>query len=229
MLDLPSPAAPMPALSSGERLRARLDMLFVDHGVLRSVYLNAHPVTDELWRAAQPGPRDIAWAARKGFKTILNLRGRRETCGSYILERAAVEDHGLTQIDFPIRSRSALEAQTLIAACDLFDRLEYPVLMHCKSGADRTGFMATLYLHLRRGVPIREAMAAQLSLRYGHVKQAKTGVLDWFFERYLADTEGTDTDLRTWIETRYDRVSLDTSFKENWLAGVLVNKILRRE
>ena len=27
----------------------------------------------------------------------------------------------------------------------IFDEIEYPVLLHCKSGADRAGFMSTLY------------------------------------------------------------------------------------
>ena len=123
----------MPALSSGDRLRARLDMLFVDHGVLRSVYLNAHPVTRRAWRAAQPGPRDTRGLPEKasGRSSTSEAVGRLAAPTSW--SGIAVEDHGLTQIDFPIRSRSALEPQTLLAACDLFDRLEYPVLMHCKS------------------------------------------------------------------------------------------------
>jgi len=47
---------------------------------------------------------------------------------------------------------------------NLFGTLEYPILMHCKSGADRVGLMSALYLHTRHGVPISEARR-QLSLR----------------------------------------------------------------
>lgn len=228
MIDLPSPAAPAPRLTGAERLRAWLDMLFVDHGFLREIYLHAHPVSDELWRAAQPGPRGLAWAKRRGFRTILNLRGRRDDCGSYILEREACERLGLTLVDFPIRSRGALDQATLHAAIDIFKTLDYPVLMHCKSGADRTGFMATLYLFTRKGEPLREAMR-HLSLRYGHVKQAKTGVIDFFFETYLAAAAETGIGLEDWIDTVYDPKALNAAFKENWAAGILVNKILRRE
>ncbi len=58
--------------------------------------------------------------------------------------------------------------------------------MHCKSGADRAGIMSVLYRHYRLGLPIEEALE-QLSFKYLHIKQGKTGVLDYTFERYLTD------------------------------------------
>ena len=71
----------------------------------------------------------------------------------------------------------------LYAARDLFNTIEMPALMHCKSGADRAGLMAALYLLIHRKRPVAEAMQ-QLSFRYLHVRQAKTGMLDSFFEAY---------------------------------------------
>ncbi len=35
----------------------------------------------------------------------------------------------------------------------LFDRIEYPALFHCKSGADRVGLMAALYLFFKEASP----------------------------------------------------------------------------
>lgn len=228
MIDLPKTAAPAPALTGWTRTRAWLDSAFIDHGMLRAIYANIRRVDDALSRAAQPSARHLAWAKRAGFKTVLNLRGERPTCGSYQLEREACRDLGLTLVDFPIRSRSAVEKETALAAIDLWDRLDYPVFMHCKSGADRTGFMATLYLHAKRGEPLEAAMR-HLSLAYGHIRQAKTGVLDHFFESYLATGAARGLSLREWVEQDYDRATLDAGFKENWAAGILVNKILRRE
>lgn len=228
MIDLPRPAEPLPALSGWARVRATLDSMLVDHGALRAVYANIRRVDDHLWRAAQPSPRHLRWAKARGFKTVLNLRGRRPNCGSYMLEREACEQLGLTLIDFPIRSRSAVEKETALAAIDLWQRLEYPVFMHCKSGADRTGLMSVLYLHVHRGEPVDRAMR-HLSLAYGHVRQAKTGVLDHFFETYMAEGAARGRPLREWVERDYDRAAMDAGFKENWAAGILVNKILRRE
>src|SRR5215469_3458217 len=66
------------------------DMMFVDHGFIRLAYLNLHAVSPKMWRSAQPGPTAIHQLARRGIKSILNLRGER-TCGSYILERRACQ------------------------------------------------------------------------------------------------------------------------------------------
>ena len=228
-VDLPILAAPTPELSRGQRLRAFADMWLVDHGFIRDIYCNLHPVAEGVWRSAQPGPRHLRQARARGIRTVLNLRGRRDTCGSYILEREACQSLGLTLVDFPIRSRSPLERETLKAAGRIFDQIEYPMLMHCKSGADRAGFMASLYLFLRQGVPLRQAMRTHLSLSYGHVRQAKTGVIDFFFERFLAETDGSAASFFEWVDTRYDRLALDAQFKENWLAGLIINRILMRE
>jgi protein tyrosine/serine phosphatase len=228
-IDLPRPAAPAPILTGAQRVRAFLDMWLVDHGFIRDIYWNLHEVAPGVWRAAQPGPRQLRRAKKLGIKTVLNLRGKREDCGSYILERQACEALGLKLVDFPIRSRSPLDRETLHAAVRIFDEIEYPVLMHCKSGADRAGFMATLYQFVKGGVPLAEAMKKQLSLAYGHMRQAKTGVIDFFYESYLAANATSPIAFLDWVDGHYDRDKLDASFKESWAWGILVNYILRRE
>jgi protein tyrosine/serine phosphatase len=228
-MDLPTLAQPSPGLTKREKLRAFLDMWLVDHGFIRDIYCNIHPVADGVWRSAQPSPRHLRWAKRQGIRTILNLRGRRDTCGSYILEREECARLGLTLVDFPIRSRSPLDRETLRAAGKIFDTIEYPVMLHCKSGADRAGFMATLYLFLKAGVPLRQAMKKHLSLTYGHLKQAKTGVIDFFFSQFLASGDESPEGFHRWVDKVYDRSALEAQFHENWLAGIIINFILRRE
>lgn len=228
-MDLPTPASPAPPLSPAERRRAFWDMWLVDHGFIRDIYANRHPVAPGVWRSAQPAPHHLEAAKALGVRTVLNLRGRRDTCGSYILERDACEHLGLTLIDFPIRSRGALERETLLAAAAIFDTLDYPLLMHCKSGADRAGFMATLYLFLREGRDLGQAMRIHLSLRYGHVRHAKTGIIDRFFATFLAETDGRPASFVPWVRDAYDPLKLEAGFRENRLAALIVNRILRRE
>jgi protein tyrosine/serine phosphatase len=227
-VDLPEPARAAPPLTARGRLRAFLDMWLVDHGFIRDIYSNTHRISPKAWRSAQPAPHHLARAKRMGIRTIINLRGRREDCGAYILEQEACVRLGLTLVDFPVRSRKPMEKPTLLAAIDLFERVEYPILLHCKSGADRAGLISTLYLHIHEGMPLREAMR-HLSLRYGHVRQAKTGVIDMLYESYLADNERSPISFRDWAERVYDPAVLEARFHENWAAGILVNKILRRE
>ena len=216
-----------PIHSGGQRLRAWLNMLANDHGIFRVVYLNLHKVTPQFWRAAQPTPRQIAALAGQGLKTIVNLRGGREY-GSWPLEREACDAHGIVLRDFVIRSRGAPDRESLLSAAAFFDELAYPVLVHCKSGADRAGFMAALYLVLHEKRPVREAMR-QLSLRYGHFRFAKTGILDAFFEMYLRDGEAAGLSFTDWVRERYDPEALERAFKPGFFSDLLVDRIMHRE
>ncbi len=215
-----------------------LDMLFIDHGIFRLVYANCHQISEEAWRASQPAPHDIRRYARLGIRTIVNLRGARD-CGSYRLEAAACARHGIRLVDFPLKSRAAPPAEVLHLARALLDEIEYPVLLHCKSGADRAGLMSALYLLFRARAPVEEALA-QLHWRYGHFRQANTGVLDHFFESYLRhrlkhrghgtpQADGETEAFFDWVEKHYDAEQLKNSFRARSWANVLVNRILRRE
>lgn len=204
-----------------------LDMLLFDHLVIRLVFPNRHRLSEEAWRAAQPLPHQIGHLARKGIRTIVNLRGSAAT-SAYEFEKSACARAGITLVDFRIRSRDVPTREELRAARELFGRLEYPILMHCKSGADRVGLMSALYQHMRRGVPIAQAKR-QLSLRYGHIRQADTGVLDYFFERYLDDNAKSPIAFVDWVETVYDPKEVKRSFHANSWANRLVDSVLRRE
>ena len=204
------------------------DMLFIDHGVFRLVYLNRYPLPGtDVWRSAQPAPHQIAHMARKGIRTIVNLRGER-MCGSYWLEAAACKRHGIVFENYQVRSRAAPSHEELRGARDLFQRIEYPMWMHCKSGADRAGLMSVLFLHVHNGTPIEEAMA-QLSLRFGHIRQADTGIIDHFFEDYIAYNRANPIAFFDWVETVYDPDAVRADFHANGWANRLVNSVLRRE
>jgi len=210
-----------------ERVMEQVDLFAVDHGIFRLAYLNLHEVAPGVWRSAQPGPRDIRRLAKRGIRTIVNLRGPRD-CGSYRLEERACARHHVDLINFKMRSRGAPRPETIREAAALFKRISYPVLFHCKSGADRAGIMAALYLLLHEGRPVEEA-ARQLSLRYGHFRQADTGVLDHFLDSYRAENARDPIDFLTWAEGRYDPEAVKRSFKVNGVTNFIVNRVLKRE
>ena len=203
------------------------ELLLVDHGIFRLAYLNLHAVDAFAWRAAQPAPHQIASLARRGVRTIVNLRGVRY-CGSYWLEQKACMRANVRLVDYQVRSRAAPSKEEIRGARDIFESVEYPILMHCKSGADRAGLMSALYLILKRGVPAEEAKR-QLSLRFGHIRQADTGILDAFFDSYIACNAKTPIGFMDWVETVYDPEELKRSFAARGWANGLVNTILRRE
>jgi protein tyrosine/serine phosphatase len=202
-----------------------LDMLIIDHGIFRLAYLNKHRLGNRAWRSAQPAPHDIKAMAGHGVRTIVNLRGERE-CGSYWLEQAACERHGIALVNFTLRSRAAPKREQIRDAVELFDTIEYPMLLHCKSGSDRAGLMSVLYRHLKEGAPLEEAKQ-QLSVRYGHMRYVDTGILDYFFERYLEDNRKAPMAFLQWVDTVYDPDELLASFRAAGRAGRL-GSLLRR-
>ena len=209
------------------RKRARRDLVWGDHGFLRTRFPNRHDLGGGMYRENQPSPERIAVLAQEGIKTILNLRGPSPK-GFYLLEKEACEAHGITLIDYRVYSRDVHTVEKIKGARDLFEQIEYPAVMHCKSGADRTGFMGVLYRHFHMGDTIAQALASELTLKKLHVRQGKTGMLDFFFEDYLRYAENHDISFTDWVETIYDPPDVKARFLEQW-SGNPITEILRRE
>ena len=210
------------------RRRACLDYLWTDHAYLRLGFSNAHWMSDELARANQPWPFQLRAWARRGVRTVINLRGG-FGASFYALEKAECERLGLTLVNFTVASRDVPTAAQVLGAKALFESVQYPAMMHCKSGADRAGIMAVLYRHFRQGKPIREALR-ELSPRYLHVRAGLTGVLDYVFERYLAEGEAGGLTLLEWVQSpAYDPVRIKADFKAQWWGTLLTDRLLRRE
>ena len=199
-----------------------------DHAYLRLLFQNAHRLSPEMVRANQPWPFQLkAWKAR-GVRTILTLRDQPQRA-HHLLEAEACERLGLKLVRFELASREAPTREQVLGAKALFETLDYPCLMHCKSGADRAGVMSVLYAHFRLGQPIEEA-TRQLSFRYGHIRHGQTGILDYVFQRYLDETRETGESFESWVDRpEYDRRRVAADFKSQWWGTLLTEKLLRRE
>jgi protein tyrosine/serine phosphatase len=218
-IDLATPAG---------RRRARRELVWGDHGFLRARFRNLHRISDEMFRANQPSPEQIArYRKELGLKTILNLRGKSPK-GYYLLEKEACERHGIQLVDIQVFSREIPSPATVLDAKRLFDSIAYPALMHCKSGADRAGIMAVLYQHFRGGQPIEKALE-QLSGKYLHIRHGKTGVLDFFFETYLREGKPAGLSFVEWVEKGYDPAALKQRFLGGRKSKVDIDQLLRRE
>ncbi|EFH09489.1 dual specificity protein phosphatase family protein [Pseudoroseomonas cervicalis] len=212
------------------RRAAWLNSLFVDHAVLRLGWRNWGVVAPgRLYRSNHPSPWQLRRAARTlGLRSIINLRGHRESCGSDALGRAMAAELGLSHVDAPLESRGAPHKDRLLRLAGIFRDLPGPVLIHCKSGADRTGLAAGVWL-LLQGRPVEEAMR-QLSWRHGHVSASKTGILDAFFRDYAAFQKANGPKpFLDWLREDYDEDRLRQSFRSRAWADRLVDGILRRE
>ena len=210
-----------------ETRAAWTNMILGDHGFIRLAHLNLHRVDQSVWRSAQPWPHQIRRLARDGLKTVINLRGG-QSYGSLPLEIAACEAAGVHFEIFVLRSRGLPTVRDLEAAGALFDRIAYPALFHCKSGADRAGLMSALYLILHEGKTVREA-ARQLSLRYGHVRQGKAGVLDALFEAYLQAHPDEAVSFMDWARADYDPNAITAAFRTTGIGELISDRLLKRE
>lgn len=210
------------------RKRANKELMWGDHHFLRLRFQNLHQISDEMWRSNQPSPKQIAeHATERGIKTIINLRGV-STKGYYLLEKEACAANGIELVEFQVYSRDTPKIETVLAAKELFDTITYPALMHCKSGADRAGLASVLYMHFRQGLPILEALE-QLSKKYLHLREGKTGLLDHFFEEYLAFAETQDMSFEDWVRTQYNPAEMKAEFLASGKGKLRLSELLRRE
>ena len=181
----------------------------MDHAFLRGIWNNLHQIAPGVWRANQPSPRRLGIYQRKlGLKSVVNLRGGSQQ-GFYLFEAEICQKLGLTLHDVHFSARKAPKKNALLAMFDLFETLQKPALIHCKSGADRTGLISALYLLDVEHRSIAEAKQ-QLSFRYLHLKSTQTGIMDHFLTRYEAEAKGRS--IRDWVVQDYDPDQLNAGF-----------------
>lgn len=229
MTDLLADAPPRFDLATGPgRLRAWANALLVDHGILRILWRNrAWVIPGVFARANQPLPWQVTAEARAGIRTIINLRGNRPGCGSDVLAREAAARAGITMLDAPFESRGAPHRDRLLRLAGLLETAATPMLIHCKSGADRAGLIAAVILLLRGATP--EEAEAQLSWRFGHVRSGKTGILDLFLARYAEAHAASGIGFLDWVRDGYDEAALRADFKAGRFGSLVTERLLRRE
>lgn len=160
-----------------------------------------------VYRSAQPVGD---WAERvraDHLATVLNLRGGTDADPWYRAEVAATRELGVAFYDLPMAATARPTRTQLLAVLDVLDRCAYPLLIHCKSGSDRTGLVSALYLMSREGRP-PEAAERAFSVSYGHVPLRGTAHLHEPLREYAAYLAGrhlshTAARFRAWVERDY--------------------------
>jgi protein tyrosine/serine phosphatase len=221
------------ATKAGRR-NAWIDALFIDHAVLRLGWTNFAAVKPgALYRSNHPVPFQLEKFTRSvGLRTVVNLRGECRN-GSDALSRDAAQQLGLDFYDMALESRGAPQRDRILKITQIFREMKRPALVHCKSGADRAGIGSALFILIEGGT-VAQARA-QLSWRFGHIRQSNTGILDMFLDTYERDGEGRKPFL-DWVAQDYDETTLRAAFDATSLGSLprraarfLNDKILVRE
>jgi protein tyrosine phosphatase (PTP) superfamily phosphohydrolase (DUF442 family) len=119
-------------------------------------------------RSAQPTSQLPAWIRDYRLRSILNLRGGSPADWWYDAEVKAAQAAGVRFYDYPLCATRRPTRHELLVLIDTLRSCPYPLLIHCKSGADRTGLASALYLMIGRGVPPDQAENA-FTLEHGHI------------------------------------------------------------
>ena len=100
---------------------------------------NFHQVDDHVYRGAQPNGQGFAALAKIGIKTVIDLRGE-------ISEDKAVQRVGMHYVRLTWSGYTAPADSQIAAVLSLLDdSSEWPVFVHCRRGADRTGTAIACY------------------------------------------------------------------------------------
>jgi tyrosine-protein phosphatase SIW14 len=100
---------------------------------------NFHQVDEHVYRGAQPHGQGFDGLAKIGIRTVIDLRGEKS-------EETAVERAGMRYVRLPWSGYKApAEAQITAVLSLLNDNSAWPVFVHCRRGADRTGTAIACY------------------------------------------------------------------------------------
>lgn len=207
---------PPTAARAGGLYRSLLDGLLVGLILVVGIHLyylkagrNFRPVLPGLaYRCAQPRGADLErLVAVHGIRAIYNFRGTCPDAAWYQEEQATARRLGVPVVDLGFRSDrppSPAQLRRLVAA---LDAAPCPVLLHCYSGADRTGLAAGMFLLLHTDADLNQARA-QLHPRYGHSPFGSARWMDRFLRSYASwlrfqHLEHTPDHFRRWAQAEY--------------------------
>ncbi len=163
----------------------------------------------KLYRSAQMSTAELQDTIKKyGIKTVISLRGSPGKTDYYEAE-AETLDHlkvNFVALDFddnfyPLEK----ELRQLFLT---FEKGKYPMLIHCRVGADRTGMVAALYQQVYMKKTLDESLS-QLTFKNWHVPLFKPAMTD-FVRKFkglnwaLNEYRVCDSEFVTYREPDYD-------------------------
>lgn len=166
------------------------------------------PEPGRLYRSGQMPAGSLAEAVRAhGIKTVLNLRGANPGRAWYRGEFAASRGAGATQVDLSMSSCEWLSRDQLRTLIGVLDTSEYPMLVHCQFGSERTGLACAVATLLRPGATLDDARSA-FSLRHLFLPVKDGKVMADHLEEYARWLAGrrlghTPSRFREWAATDY--------------------------
>ena len=147
------------------------------------VHGNFRPITEgEAYRSGQINKGMLEQYLKEyRIKSVLNLRGENSGADWYEDEIAVCSRLSVRHYDLAMNSTGKPTPAVVGKLMAIFREAPRPVLIHCRSGSDRSGLVAALWKVVVDGEP-KSIAEKQLSILYGHFPVGQTAVLDDFFK-----------------------------------------------
>ena len=181
-----------------------------DHAFLRTFWTNFFQIAPGVYRSNQPTHGRFVKYKAMGINTVVNLRGE-DKYAHYLFEKETCEFLGMRLLNAKLWARNAAGRHRIVHVIDTLRAAEKPFVFHCKSGADRAGFVAAMYLMIFEKQPV-EVARKQLSMKYIHLDFTATGVQDYILDVYAARNARDPIGFEDWIRTEYDAKAIQAGF-----------------
>ena len=181
---------------------------------------NVHEVLPgKLYRGAQPSGTALERIiTRYKIRTVINARGCCYPDPWYVTEAGVCQAKGVHLEDVSFSAVHLPSRHELKVVIDVLDHAEYPIFVHCRQGADRSGLTAVIACLLEPGVPL-ETARGQFSILYGHAPIGRTTMLDRFVQLYVdwlaaKQVPHTPERFRDWALNEYNGAWCDARFEK---------------
>lgn len=189
-------ATPLSVRSRSWSWRARALIFLISAFFAAPLVLEAHRVIvgtnfhtvlpGRVYRSAQLDEKDLRrYVAQHGIRTVVNLRGECPQFGWYQTERTTLAELGVIHRDINFSSTLVPAVSEFRELVETLTTCEYPLLIHCRRGADRTGLASAICLLLASDAD-PENSRSQMDWRYGHFEAGRSGRLHLVLDMYKA-------------------------------------------
>jgi len=150
---------------------------------------NFHAVKEgAFYRSAQLGKDELSGVIRDHkIRSVLNLRGAHPGQAWYDGEVTVSQALGVAHYDYGLSAHRIVTSRQIGEVLDIIRDAPKPLLVHCKSGADRAGLVSALYRFAGEGASAEQA-DRQLSVIYGHFPYltSRSGAMDDSFWAFVS-------------------------------------------
>ena len=159
----------------------------------------------KLYRSAQLNGDHLQVTLKKfNIRTVLNLRGKNDNSDWYHDEVSTCSRMGVKHIDLALSAKSLPSPKDLMRLVKIFQESSYPILVHCRSGSDRTGLAIGVYLITQKNEPFIEASEKSLHWRFQHIKAFGYQEMDELFT--LFSPKEKKQSFAEWVKSDYPSI-----------------------